>query len=137
MIRHPFLVANRLVPGSYVSGLAALAFAGAIPEFVPEVTSCGPGRPHVRTTPLGRFSFRYLKAGLSDPSWPSPNLELLNAAVRQGAPEAEPLAENTWREVVAERVKGLPWDEVVADVRPFLQGSGQVVGKGEVLGLLG
>ncbi len=74
---------------------------------------------------------------LSDPSWPSPNLELLNAAVRQGAPEAEPLAENTWREVVAERVKGLPWDEVVADVRPFLQGSGQVVGKGEVLGLLG
>ena len=64
VIPHPFLVANRLVPGSYVSGLAALAFAGAIPEFVPEVTSCGPGRPHVRTTPLGRFSFRYLKAGL-------------------------------------------------------------------------
>ncbi len=67
VIPHPFLVANRLVPGSYVSGLSALAFAGAIPEFVPEVTSCGPGRPHVRTTPLGRFSFRYIKAGLR--SW--------------------------------------------------------------------
>ena len=64
VIPHPFLVANRLVPGSYVSGLSALAFAGAIPEFVPEVTSCGPGRPHVRETPLGRFSFRYLKAPL-------------------------------------------------------------------------
>ena len=64
VIPHPFLVANRLVPGSYVSGLSALAFAGAIPEFVPEVTSCGPGRPHVRTTPLGRYSFRYIKAGL-------------------------------------------------------------------------
>lgn len=64
VIPHPFLVANRLVPGSYVSGLSALAFANAIPEFVPEVTSCGPGRPHVRETPLGRFSFRYLKAGL-------------------------------------------------------------------------
>lgn len=63
VIPHPFLVANRLVPGSYVSGLSALAFANAIPEFVPEVTSCGPGRPHVRETPLGRFSFRYLKAG--------------------------------------------------------------------------
>lgn len=62
VIPHPFLVANRLVPGSYVSGLSALAFANAIPEFVPEVTSCGPGRPHVRTTPLGRFSFRHLKA---------------------------------------------------------------------------
>ena len=64
VIPHPFLVANRLVPGSYVSGLSALAFAGAIPEFVPEVTSCGPGRPHVRITPLGRFSFRYINAGL-------------------------------------------------------------------------
>jgi len=64
VIPHPFLVANRLVPGSYVSGLSALAFANAIPEFVPEVTSCGPGRPHVRETPLGRFSFRYLKTAL-------------------------------------------------------------------------
>ncbi|MDE2875698.1 MAG: hypothetical protein OXU69_12680 [Gemmatimonadota bacterium] len=64
VIPHPFLVANRLVPGSFVSGLSALAFANAIPEFVPEVTSCGPGRPCVRETPLGRFSFRYLRAGL-------------------------------------------------------------------------
>lgn len=63
-IPHPFLVANRIVPGSYVTGLSALAFAHAIPEFVPEVTSCGPGRPHVRTTPLGRYSFRYLKGGM-------------------------------------------------------------------------
>ena len=64
VIPHPFLVANRLVPGSYVSGLSALAFANAIPEFVPEVTSCGPGRPHIRETPLGRYSFRYLKPAL-------------------------------------------------------------------------
>ena len=64
LIPHPFLVANRLVPGSYVTGLSALAFAHAIPEFVPEVTSCGPGRRHVRTTPLGRYSFRYLKGDM-------------------------------------------------------------------------
>ena len=64
VIPHPFLVANRLVPGSYVSGLSALAHAGAIPEFVAEVTSCGPGRPHTRKTPLGRFSFRHLKPEL-------------------------------------------------------------------------
>lgn len=63
-VPHPFVVANRLVPGSYVSGLAALAHAGAIGEFVPEVTSCGPGRPHVRDTPLGRYSFRHLKPEL-------------------------------------------------------------------------
>ena len=64
VIPHPFLVANRLVPGSYVTGYSALESANAIPEFVPEVSSCGPGRPHVRETPLGRFSFRYLKTGL-------------------------------------------------------------------------
>lgn len=61
---HPFLVANRLSAGSYVSGLSALAHAGAIPEFVPEVTSCGPGRTQLRTTALGRFSFRHLKPEL-------------------------------------------------------------------------
>ena len=61
---HPFLVANRLAPGSYVSGLAALAFAGAIPEYVAEVTSVTPGRPGLRTTPLGRFSFRHLKGSM-------------------------------------------------------------------------
>jgi len=64
VIPHPFLVANRLAPGSYVSGLSALAHANAIPEFVAEVTSCGPGRPRIRETPLGRFSFRYVKPGL-------------------------------------------------------------------------
>lgn len=64
VVPHPFLVANRLSPGSYVSGLSALAFANAIPEYVPEVTSCGPARPHVRETPVGRFSFRYVKPAL-------------------------------------------------------------------------
>ena len=61
---HPFLVANRLAPGSYVSGPSALAFAHAIPEHVAEVTSVTTGRPHVRRTPLGRFSFRHVKPGL-------------------------------------------------------------------------
>ena len=60
----PFLVANRISPGSYVSGVAALAHYGAIPEAVFEVTSCGPGRPCLRETPLGRFSFRFLKPSL-------------------------------------------------------------------------
>ena len=59
---HPFLLANRLAPGSYVSGPAALAFAHAIPEYSPEVTSVTPGRPHARQLPSGRFSFRHLKA---------------------------------------------------------------------------
>lgn len=61
---HPFLIANRLGSGSYVSGLSALAFAHAIPEYVAEVTSCTGGRPHTYLTPLGRYSFRRLKANL-------------------------------------------------------------------------
>ena len=61
---HPFLVANRLAPGSYVSGLSALAFASVISEYVAEVTSITPGRPGIRATPLGRFSFRHLKGSM-------------------------------------------------------------------------
>ena len=60
-VPHPFLVANRLVPGSYVSGVSVLAFAHAIPEYVAEVTSITGRRPHLRWSPSGRFSFRYLK----------------------------------------------------------------------------
>ena len=63
-VPHPFLVANRLAPGAYVSGLSALAFAHAIPEHVAEVTSITSGRPHSRNLPLGWFSFRHLKANL-------------------------------------------------------------------------
>ena len=61
---HPFLVANRLVPGSFVSCQSALAFVQAIPEYVPEVTSCTGGRPRTIHAPLGRFSFRHLKPDL-------------------------------------------------------------------------
>ena len=63
-IAHPFLVANRLTRGSYVSGAAALAHAHAVPEYVAEVTSVTTGRPHSRTNAHGRFSFRHLKGDL-------------------------------------------------------------------------
>ena len=42
---HPFLVANRLVRGSYVSLQSALAHHGVIPEHVPVTTSVTTGRP--------------------------------------------------------------------------------------------
>lgn len=61
---HPFLVANRLAPGSYVSSLSALAFTQAIPEYVAEVTSCTGGRPCTYRSVLGRFSFQRVKAAL-------------------------------------------------------------------------
>jgi len=57
---HPFLIANRLQRGSYVSAQSALSFHGMIPEYVPVVTSVGPGRPETIRNPLGAFQFNHL-----------------------------------------------------------------------------
>jgi len=61
---HPFLVANQLRRGTYVSLQSALAWHGVIPEHVPVVTSVGPGRPARAATPLGAFQFHHLAEGL-------------------------------------------------------------------------
>ncbi len=61
---HPFLVANRLQRGSYVSAQSALAFHGIIPEHVPVVTSVGPGRAETVRNPLGAFQFNHLAGKL-------------------------------------------------------------------------
>ena len=58
---HPFLVANRLMPGSYVSLQAALSHFGLIPEAVPVTTSVTVGRPGRWDTPLGSYEFRHLQ----------------------------------------------------------------------------
>ncbi|MGB2775314.1 MAG: hypothetical protein WBF31_23635 [Anaerolineae bacterium] len=60
----PFLVANRLVRGSYVSQQAALAHYGLIPEAAPVVTSVTTGRPGRWETPLGVYEYRHVKTGL-------------------------------------------------------------------------
>jgi predicted transcriptional regulator of viral defense system len=57
---HPFLIANRLQRGSYVSAQSALAFHGMIPEYVPVVTSVGPGRPETVRNSLGSYQFHHL-----------------------------------------------------------------------------
>ena len=61
---HPFLVANRMVRGSYVSRQSALAHYGLIPEHVPVVTSVTTARPADWDTPLGSYDFRHVKADL-------------------------------------------------------------------------
>jgi hypothetical protein len=61
---HPFLVANRLVPASYISLQSALAFYGLIPDVVPTTTSVTTARPGRWETPLGVYLFRHLHAGL-------------------------------------------------------------------------
>jgi predicted transcriptional regulator of viral defense system len=61
---HPFLVANRLVRGSYVSLQSALAYHGLIPEAVPVTTSVAALRPARWDTPLGVYEYRHIKTGL-------------------------------------------------------------------------
>lgn len=58
---------------------------------------------------------------LSDPGWPAPNLTLLNNALRQTGWAAPYPNEENWRELARERLHGLAWDRVAADVRPFLE----------------
>lgn len=64
VVPHPFLIANRLVRGSYVSRQSALAYYGLIPEHVPVVTSVTTARPASFDTPLGRYEFHHVKADL-------------------------------------------------------------------------
>ena len=58
---HPFLVANRMVRGSYVSLQSALAHYGLIPEYTPQVTSVTTGRPGRWETPLGDYALHHVK----------------------------------------------------------------------------
>lgn len=61
---HPFLVANRMVPGSYVSLQSALAYYGLIPEHVAVTTSVTASLPGTWDTPVGRYDFRPIRPDL-------------------------------------------------------------------------
>ncbi len=59
---------------------------------------------------------------LSDPDWPQPNLVLLNNALMQTGWEGEGLTAGNWPEVIQDRLEQVRWDDIVTDVRPFLDG---------------
>lgn len=61
---HPFLVANRLQPASYVSAEAALGYYGIIPDTVQVITSVTTGRTGHLKTPLGAFTYRHIQPNL-------------------------------------------------------------------------
>jgi predicted transcriptional regulator of viral defense system len=66
VIPHPFLIANRLIPASYVSLQSALAYYGMIPEHVPVTTSVTTRRPAHWETPVGVFDFRHIQVDFFD-----------------------------------------------------------------------
>jgi predicted transcriptional regulator of viral defense system len=61
---HPFVIANHMVRGSYVSCQSALAHYGHIPEYVAAVTSVTAGRPGRWRTKLGDYLFRHMRPDL-------------------------------------------------------------------------
>ena len=61
--RRPYsleVLANKIYGPSYLSCEYALSFYGVIPEAVFEITSMTTGRNKIFSTPVGRFSYRYV-----------------------------------------------------------------------------
>jgi hypothetical protein len=69
-----------------------------------------------RTYPKGR-DFYDLLWYLSGPAWPSPNLALLNNALRQTGWSGSELSDEGWRAPVLDRVQNAEWSRIVADVQ--------------------
>lgn len=63
---------------------------------------------------------------LSDPTWPEPNLALLNAALEQTEWKGRELLSGTWRGDVWKRLEPIDWRRAVEDVRPFAERPGEV-----------
>jgi hypothetical protein len=57
---------------------------------------------------------------LSTPDWPVPNLTLLNNALVQTGWSGPRLNPETWRETLRTRLKDINWEQIQADVEPFL-----------------
>jgi predicted transcriptional regulator of viral defense system len=57
---HPFVIANKLVAGSYISLEMALSYYSLIPEHVAVVTSVTTGRPGSWQNEFGRFHYRHI-----------------------------------------------------------------------------
>lgn len=58
---------------------------------------------------------------LSDPTWPEPNLILLNNALVQTNWNGGSLTKENWRKQVGQKLKTLNWTGIINDVRPFVE----------------
>jgi hypothetical protein len=58
---------------------------------------------------------------LSDPTWPPPNLILLNNALAQTGWQGGILSEQNWRDPIRKRLQIVDWKTLQDDVRPFVE----------------
>jgi predicted nucleotidyltransferase component of viral defense system len=73
-----------------------------------------------RTWAKGR-DFYDLVWYLSDRSWPTPNLALLNATLTQTGWKGPAMTTSNWRDELRQRLGTLDWEGARADIRPFLE----------------
>lgn len=73
-----------------------------------------------RPYPKGRDIYDLLWY-LSDPSWPPPNLVMLNHALAQTGWQGGALTAANWRGPLRERLRQMDWDTIRSDVRPFVE----------------
>ena len=73
-----------------------------------------------RPYPKGRDLYDLLWY-LSDPTWPEPNLVMLNNALAQTNWQGGLVVKDNWKELVRTRLRSLDWNTVVNDVRPFVE----------------
>ena len=73
---------------------------------------------------------------LEQDQWPAPNLDMLNAGLRQHGERAERLTKDSWPARVAERVRSVPWAEVAADINRFRESVADELTQGDILDLL-
>jgi hypothetical protein len=60
---------------------------------------------------------------LADRSWPEPNLEYLNQALKQTHWPGPKMIAKNWRGEIATRLHAIDWQHTIADVRPFIERS--------------
>jgi hypothetical protein len=58
---------------------------------------------------------------LSDPDWPEPNITLLGNALRQTGWEGPTPNDDSWRDILWQRLEKIDWKRVASDVSPFLE----------------
>jgi hypothetical protein len=63
---------------------------------------------------------------LADPTWPSPNLTLLNNALAQFESPFAPLTTESWKAALRSRLADADWAAIASDVSAFLEKPGDV-----------
>jgi predicted nucleotidyltransferase component of viral defense system len=58
---------------------------------------------------------------LSDRTWPKPNIELLNNALRQTEWDGPEVTFANWQKLVRQRAQTLQWKQIIRDIEPFLE----------------